>query len=232
MRWWKGASTHRMSSVVPASLLFAAPALAADWGSATDARACADLAKWSGPESQGEIAKRTKACLADDDMQMDLGNVGYTPSTPNDEGRALCKKQATKEIQKQLAGASAEQAAASKAEKEEVAALQTREPPKPSGRAPAIEKMVTAHFRKLYPEKKLLKIILDGDTQWQVERAANGAITHRSIWATILSKKGDKCEEYGTYWEQQYNGRTFAGSLEEHSHGAEVQREILCTKIK
>ena len=203
-----------------------------DWGTTSEAKVCAELSKWSSPECQAEIAKRTQACLEDGDMQMDLGVTGYTPKTPNDAGKELCKKEASKEIQKQLAAASRENVATAKAAKAEQSALQSRELPKAVGRAPAIEQMVTASFRKSYPDKKFLKVVLDQKPNWENQRSAAGVLVSRSVWATVASRKGDKCEIYGTYWEQQHNGKGFAGSLVEHGAGAAAANEILCAKVK
>jgi hypothetical protein len=219
-------------TIILASLLTGAPALANDWGKLAEAQVCADLAKWSGPECQAEIARRTQACLVDDDMQTDLGNVGYTPSTPNDEGKALCKKEATREIQKQLAGAGREKAAAAAADKEREEALQKRDLPKATAHAPAIEKLVGSTFAKLYPEKKLLKVILDAGADWEIERTPLGGIRARSMWATVVSKKGDQCELYGTYWEQAYHGKGFSGPLVEHGAGGDRNDPILCANVK
>jgi hypothetical protein len=48
---------------------------------------------------------------------------------------------------------------------------------------------------RIYPEWKALKVLLTGSrTSWEVQRAPNGNIVSRSIYATILARKANECE--------------------------------------
>jgi hypothetical protein len=105
--------------------------------------------------------------------------------------------------------------------------------PKAKAHNAAIEKLIAANYVRIYPDWKAVKVLLTGlKTTWEIQRAANGNIVSRSIWATILTRKGDKCEVYSTYWEQQYDGKQFAGDLAEHGAGATEEDTIDCSKIK
>lgn len=105
--------------------------------------------------------------------------------------------------------------------------------PKAKGHDAAIEKLIASNYVRIYPDWKALKVLLTGSrTSWEIQRAPNGNIVSRSIYATILTRKDDKCEVYSTYWEQQYDGKGFSGAVQEHGQGATEETKIDCAKIK
>lgn len=105
--------------------------------------------------------------------------------------------------------------------------------PKAKGHDAAIEKLIASNYVRIYPDWKAVKVLLTGSrTSWEVKRAPNGSIVSRSIYATILTRKEDKCEVYSTYWEQQYDGKSFSGEVQEHGQGATEETKIDCAKIK
>jgi hypothetical protein len=107
------------------------------------------------------------------------------------------------------------------------------EVPKAKGHDAAIEKLIGSNYMRVYPEWKVLKVLLTASrTSWEIQRAPNGNIVSRSVYATVVARKADKCELYSTYWEQQHDGKSFSGNVEEHGQGATEQDEIDCDKIK
>jgi hypothetical protein len=226
---------NRLGKVAAVAIALSGTPALADWGTVTDAKVCADLAKWGGPECQGEITKRIKVCLADGDMATDLAQLGYSggDNVPA-EATKLCKKEATKEIQKQLATVSRDKVEVDKKAKEEAEAVKTRELPKATWKNPGIEKMVSTAFNRDWkPEgQTLMKVILDSEStkDWTVERGPLGQLVSRYIHATAVFKKGDRCTMHSGNWEQKHNGKGFAGELQEH--GMDRDEELLCAKVK
>jgi hypothetical protein len=180
---------------------------------------------------QAEIEKRGSQCSSDPEMQKIINDPAYKIT----DAAAWCRYRAFWNMANQLdvvLEAQQKDAAAAQKAATEKARVEAVVMPKPAGHVPAIEKMVASSYSKIYPDRTLLKVVLDGATEWQIKRSFVGIITGRSIWATIASQKGDKCQVYGTYWEQQHNGKAFSGSLVEHGAGAATYSEILCSKVK
>jgi hypothetical protein len=224
-----------MKWVMVAVLLGSTPALA-DWGTVTSAEVCADLSKWSGPECQGEIQKRIKVCLTDGDMAMDLAQLGYTGGDDvPPEVTKLCKKEATKEIQKQLATVSRDKVEHDKRVKEEAEALKTREVPAPGMKDAKLEKMVADAFQKGYGDTKakVLKIVLDRWVDEDLEKDSLGRVTGHDLSATVVKKLPDgKCYLHYELWLQHGDGRSYSGPLTPRGGGSWVDTEILCSKVK
>jgi hypothetical protein len=224
-----------MNWLVLAMMVLAATPALADWGTVTAAEVCADLSKWSGPECQGEIQKRIKVCLSDGDMAMDLAQLGYSggDEVPA-EATKLCKKEATKEIQKQLATVSRDKVESDKRAKEEAAALKVREMPKPNMKDAKLEKAVADAFNKGYADAhwKVMRVILDGWSD-DLEKDAFGRVTGRDLAAVVVKKQPDgKCILHDELWLQHGDGRSYSGPLTPRGAGSWTDTEILCEKVK
>lgn len=201
---------------------FASPALAAPWGTLEEAAPCE---KFASDACQAEIQRRAALCKKDPAMKEKLA-----------ADKDSCSNEAANEIIQQQAAA--EKKAAADKQKQDAADMQkAREEtmkdfvmPKAVGKNAAIEKLIANNFKTLYPDNKILKLLLTDSRDWSIRRTS-GIITGREIFATIASKKDDKCELYGTYWVQSHNGRGFSGPLEEHGQGAQVLEEIPCSKV-
>ncbi len=194
------------------------------------------------PQCKAEIEKRAKRCM-DDPLMRGIYNDASNEN-PHKDPPGYCSYRAFGEIYDQLMNvpvmkefkaAKAKQAEEKTAKKaaEEAAKVAAAEMPKASWKNPAIEKMITAAFKRDWTSgEKLLKLFLTGKQGWQIDRNALGIITGRSVYAAAVYKKGDKCTVHSTYWVQQHDGNGFSGPLEEHGAGAEENANILCAKVK
>jgi hypothetical protein len=216
------------------TLLFASPVLADDWGKADEPAVCDHAVTQNqihyNAKCQAAIDKMVDpGCINDPAMKDALAKAGYvdgqnTSKLRRDKGKKLpqdardiCETEALKRIQKQSADAE----------------IDKTEMPKSKGQSATIEKMIRDEIKANWRDgEQLLKIVFDSGTEWTVNRNGLGIIISRSIAATAAYKKDDKCTLYSTYWVQQYNGKAFAGSLEEHGGGGAQTKGIRCEKVK
>jgi hypothetical protein len=221
------------------------------WGTAEDAGACekdyvahknwrrhaksineALKAEQVSAPCKAEIEKRAKQCADDPEIQKVIKDPAYKV----EDAAGYCNYRAFNGMAVQLDAVlekkakdadAAQQAAAAEA------AVAKAELPKAKGTNAALEKMIRAEIKENWKDgEKLLKIIFDSGTDWEIKRNGLGIITGRQVAASAVYKKDDKCFVYQTYWVQQYNGKTYAGPLEEHGGGGAQKFGILCEKVK
>ncbi len=215
-------------------LTLATPALTTDWGKADDPKACAQATTQGQihyyPKCQEAIDKLVDpGCISDPEMKDALAKGGFvdgqnTSTFRRDKGKKIpqdarfaCEAEALKRIKDQAADA-------------DVASTVL---PKAKGKNAAIEKMMREEIKTNWKDgEELLKIIFDSGTEWTINKNGLGVVVSRSIFATAVYKKGERCFVYSTNWVQPAAGKGFAGPLEEHGQGAEIKKGILCEKVK
>jgi hypothetical protein len=206
-----------------------------DWGKADDPKACEHTVTQGqihySDKCQAQIDKLVDpGCITDPTMKDELAKRDFVDGKNvsklrRDKGKKIPQdaKDACEKIALELVHA---QGADAKVEQQEL--------PAAKGTNATIEKMIREEIKTNWKGgEQLLKIIFDGATDWTINRNGLGAIVSRSIYATAVYKKQDKCYFYGTYWYQQSNGKAFSGPLEEHSGGGGTgEVGILCRKVK
>jgi hypothetical protein len=215
--------------------LSGAPALAADWGKVDNPDVCTKTSGIQGqihyyPECQAAVDKLLDGCMGDPAMKDKLAKGGWVDGknvskVSVDEGKkypANAVETCEGEILVYMSKA------------REQGDLEKAEMPKPTWKNPAVEKMIQGYFKQEYKDgEKLLKIMLQPDKPaWEIEKDGLGKVKDRAVYAAVVFQKGDVCSVHKTYYLQAHNGKTFAGPLEEHGAGAEVNYNILCTKVK
>ena len=226
-----------MKLALVALVALASPAVAdsTDWGKADDPSVCAHAISQTkihyDAKCQAAIDKLVDpGCLSDPAMKDELAKRDYVDGKNVSKLRRdknkkvpvaaveLCEEKALDKIHQQGADAAVEKA----------------ELPKGKGTNATIEKMIRDEIKANWNGgEQLLRIIFDGGTEWTINRNGMGVIISRSIPATAVYKKGDKCFYMGTYWYQQHDGKSFSGALSEHSGGGGTgEVGILCSKVK
>ena len=117
--------------------------------------------------------------------------------------------------------------------------------PKAGKKDPALEKAIAAAYKEGYPDDKVkvLKVIIVS-TGWSTERASTGIITGRTIQAVVVNQQkgnelaqtwgepsGSYCELHSEAWQQEHNGKKFAGKINAYGSGSLSKSGILCAKV-
>ncbi len=93
----------------------------------------------------------------------------------------------------------------------------------------AVEKSMMEAYQKRGERAKPFKVIIEDKEWYPVRNELTGIIMRRTITATIVGKRGEKCVKNSCVFAQEYDGSKYFGDI--YVYGVRGESKIPCTCV-